>query len=82
MTPAELKTLLDNIVTEVNGVASFGQVLAPKYASWIAIGKAVDTMIPGLVEGVDNWVQGNPATDAEKADLLQKLSVLGDPNAP
>jgi hypothetical protein len=82
MTPDQLRTLLDNITAEVNGVADFAGVLDPGLLPFIAIGKAIDKQIPGLVEAVDNWVQGNPPTDAEKADLLAQLKVLGDPNLP
>jgi hypothetical protein len=82
MTPAELKTLLDNIVTEVNGAADFAGALDPAIIPFIAIGKAVDKLIPGLAESVDNWIQGNPPTDAEKAELAQQLSVLGNPDLP
>jgi hypothetical protein len=82
MTPAELRTLLDNIVTEVNGVADFAGVIDPGLIPFIAIGRAVDKQIPGLVAAVDNWVRGNVPSDAEKADLLAQLKVLGDPNLP
>jgi len=82
MTPAELKTLLDNIVTEVNGAADFVGAIDPELIPFIAIGKAIDKQIPGLAGTVDNWIQGNPPTDEDKAALAQQLSVLGDPNLP
>lgn len=82
MTPAELRSLLENIVTQVNSAATFAEALAPQYAAFIAIGKAVDSQVPGLVEAVDNWIHGEPPTDLEKAELADKLKVLGDPNAP
>lgn len=82
MTAEELKTLLDNIVTEVNGVADFAGVLDPQLLPFIAIGKAVDKQIPGLVASVDNWIQGNLPTADEKANLLAQLAVLGNPDLP
>lgn len=82
MTPDQLKTLLENIVTEANTASSFVGALDPALIPFIAIGKAVDTVIPGLAGGIDNWIQGNPPTDAEKADIAAKLAVLSDPNAP
>lgn len=82
MTPDQLKTLLENIVTEANNAASFAGALDPALMPFIAIGKAVDQVVPGLVAGIDAWIQGNPPTDAEKADVAAKLAVLGDPNAP
>ncbi len=81
MTPAEIKTLLDNIVTEVNSVADVASFLGPQVAAAVAVGKAVDKQIPGLVAAADAWIQGNPPTDADKADFAAKLGVLGDPNA-
>ena len=82
MSPAELQTLLDNIVNEVNSAADFGGIIDPALIPFIAIGKAVDKQIPGLVAIVDKWIQGNPPTDAEKAALAQQLSVLGNPDLP
>lgn len=88
MTGDEVKTLLDNIVTELNAAVSTGQalvppeLLTPQAQAYIAIAKAVDKQIPGLVAGVVNWIQGNLPTDAEKADLAGKIALLNDPNAP
>lgn len=82
MSPADLKSLLSNVVAELNGVADFAGAIDPAILPFIAIGKAVAKQVPGLVEGVDNWIQGNPPTDADIADLHSKLSLLSDPNAP
>lgn len=82
MTPDELKQTIDNVANEVNGVADFAGVLDPQLLPFIAIGKAVDKQIPGLVAVVDKWIQGNPPTADEKAALVQQLTVLGNPNLP
>jgi len=82
MTPDELKQTVDNVVNEVNGAAELLGVLDPELLPFIAIGKAVDKQIPGLVEAVDGWIRGNPPTDKEKADLLSQLKVLGNPDLP
>lgn len=82
MTPAELQVTIDNVVSELNGVADFAGVLDPGLLPFIAIGKAVDKQIPGLVAAVDNWIKGNPPTEAEKATLVQQLSVLSNPDLP
>ena len=82
MTPAELKTLLDNIVANLNSVAEVAAGIDPALKPFVAIGKAIDLQIPGLVASVDNWIQGNPPTDAEVAELQHKLSVLGNPDLP
>ena len=82
MTPDALKTLLDSIVDQVNAVADFGGIIDPALLGFIAIGKAVDKQIPGLVANVDRWISGNPRSDAEKVELLKQLSVLGNPDLP
>lgn len=82
MSPAELRTLLDNIVTEVDGVASFAGAIDPALIPAIAVGRAVLKQIPGIAESVDNWISGNPPTQAELDELQAKLKVLGDPNLP
>lgn len=82
MTPDELKTLLENIITEAGGVADIAAGVDPALRPFIAIGKAVASQIPGIVSSVDAWIQGNPPTQSEKDDLAAKLKVLGDPNLP
>ncbi len=82
MTPEELKSLVENIVAEANSAADLVGALDPGLIPFIAIGKAVDKQIPGLVETVDEWIQGNPPTEADKTALQEQLSVLGNPNLP
>lgn len=82
MTATETQNLLTNIITAVNELGAVGQALAPQYAAFIAVGMAMDKQLPGLVAGVQNWIEGNPPTDAEKADLAAKLAVLGNPDLP
>ncbi len=82
MTPAELKTELENIINDINQGASIASVFAPQYAAFIAIGQAVDKLIPGLVADVDSWIQGVEPSDEEKADMASKLAILGDPKQP
>lgn len=82
MTPEETKSLLDNIVAELNQAADFAGALDPAIIPFIVIGKAVSKQIPGLVSSVQNWVEGNPPTEAEKKELLAKLAVLGNPDLP
>ena len=82
MTPDEIKTLLDGIITEVNGAADFLGTLDPAIIPFLVIGKAIDKQIPGLVATVDRWIQGNAPTAQEKADMIQQLSVLGNPDLP
>ncbi len=82
MTPEELKSLLETIVSEAGAVADIAAGVDPALRPLIAIGKAVAAHIPGLVASVDAWIQGNPPTQSDKDDLLAKLKVLGDPNLP
>jgi len=82
MTPQELKILIENIVTEVNAAADFAGTLDPAIIPFIVLGKAIDKQIPGLVETIDNWLQGNPPSEADKKTLEEQLSVLGNPNLP
>ncbi len=82
MSPEDLRTLLDNIVSSVNEVADFAGALDPALLPLLAIGKAIDKQVPGLAATIDKWIQGNPPTDADKTEFLQQLKVLGDPNLP
>lgn len=82
MTPDQLKALLDTVVTDLNTAGDFAGTLDPALIPFIQIGKAVDKLVPGLAASVDKWIQGNPPTDQEKAEVLQQLNVLGNPNLP
>ena len=82
MTSVDLKHLLDTVVTDLNMAADFAGVIDPALIPFIAIGKAVDKLVPGIASSVQSWVEGNAPTDAEKADTLAKIGVLSDPNLP
>lgn len=82
MTPEETKQLLETIIAELNQAGSVASAFAPQYQAIFAIGMAVDKLIPGMVADVQNWIQGNVPTEAEKADTASKLAVLGNPNLP
>jgi len=81
VTPEQIKSLLDNVLAEVNNAADFAGVLDPGLIPFIAIGKAIDPLIPGLVASVAGWIAGNPPTEAEKSDFARKLAVLADKTA-
>lgn len=82
MTAQETEQLLTNIIAGLDTASMFAGVIDPKLIPLIAIGQAVDKQIPGLAAAVQNWIEGNNPTDAEKADTAAKLAVLGDPNNP
>jgi hypothetical protein len=46
------------------------------------MGKALDKAIPGLAGTVQKWIDGNPPTDDERAELKAKLAILADPDNP
>lgn len=82
MTADEIKALLDNIVTEANSAADLMGAIDPALIPFIAIGKALDKQIPGIASTVANWIEGNPPTESDKADVRTKLAVLGNPDLP
>lgn len=82
MTSAELKQTLENITTELSSAGDFVGILDPALLPFIVIGKAVAKQIPELAAAVDDWIQGNPPTQAEVDDLHAKLAVLGNPDLP
>lgn len=82
MSPEETKALLDNVITEVGGAADLVGIIDPALLPLIVIGKAVSKVIPGLAADVQKWIEGNPPTEAEKADTAAKIAVLQDPNNP
>lgn len=82
MTPEETKNLLDLITKEVGQAADLAGIIDPALIPFIAIGKAMGGLIPGLISEVQSWVEGNPPTEAEKADLAAKLAVLSNPDLP
>lgn len=82
MTPEEIEDLVEQIVLNVQLGVEMGAILAPEIIPFVLLGKALDNTIPGLAGIVTRWVEGNPPTAEEKADLKKKLSVLSDPEAP
>ena len=82
MTSKETKELLTNIVNDLNMAATFAGVIDPALIPFISIGMAVDKMIPGLAANVQDWVEGNPPTEEEKAETAAKLATLSDSNLP
>lgn len=82
MSPADLRVLLQKIVDGVNSGADLLGGIDPALIPFIKIGKALDEAIPGIAEHVDNWIKGNPPTQAELDDLAAKLAELSNPNLP
>lgn len=82
MTPEQTKELLANIVTEINQAGDTLGLFVPQVAAAMVIGKAVDRLIPGLVADVQSWIEGNPPTAQEKADVAAKINELLNPDLP
>lgn len=82
MTAQELQARLEAIIAGLNQAGSVAQVFLPQYAALIAIGQAVDVLLPGLAGDVARWIAGEEPSPDEKAELARKLSVLADPNLP
>lgn len=82
MSPEQVEALTKNIIDQVNGAADLVGVIDPALIPLIAIGKAVDKLVPGIAGTVANWIAGNPPTAEERADFKAKLAVLSDPNLP
>lgn len=82
MNATEVTDLVNTVVTDLNAAADYAGIVDPDLIPFIQLGKAVDKMLPGIAGHVASWIEGNPPTEAEKADLAAKLGVLGDPNQP
>ena len=82
MSREELNNLLENILTGAETAASFAGVIAPEILPFIAMGKALETLVPGLADTMAKWIEGTPPTEEEKAELRAKLAVLGNPDLP
>ena len=82
MSSEELETLVQEIIGNLELGADIASIFRPEIIPFLIMGKAVDKAVPGLAAMVQRWVEGNPPTDQEKADLKAKLAVLADPNNP
>lgn len=82
MTSQETEQLAKDILANLELGADMAGLFAPEIIPLVVMGKAMDKMVPGLAGLVQKWVEGNPPTDEEKADLRAKLAVLSDPNNP
>lgn len=77
MTPEQVKQITEDIVAGLDTVADVASGIDPALKPFVLIGKAVAAQVPGITEHVTAWIEGNPPTDAEKAEFAQKLAVLG-----
>lgn len=82
MNAIQTETLLKTIIDDLGVAADYISVLDPQIIPFITIGKAVGKLVPGLAEAVQNWIEGNPPTEAELAEFKAKLATLSDPNLP
>ena len=82
MTPGEIETLTKEIVASLDSVGAMVGVIAPPLIPILALGMAIDKVVPGLAKTVASWIEGNPPTPEELADFQSKLAVLSDPSSP
>jgi len=82
LNPDEIKTLLDNIIADLNTAADLAGIIDPRLIPFIQIGQALDKQLPGLAVAVTGWIEGNPPTTQEKTEFARQLSVLGNPDLP
>lgn len=82
MDSKSIKSLLDTIVEDVNAGADFLTGVDPALAPLVAIGKAIDKQIPGLVANVADWISGAQPTPEDLQKHADTLAALSDPNAP
>ena len=82
MTPAEIRAKVQSVIDALElGEGIAAGVFAP-FAPYLVLAKVVENQIPGVVEMVANWIEGNAPTDAEIQDMLDKLAILGNPDLP
>jgi hypothetical protein len=82
MTPEQLETLVQEIIGNLELGADIASIFRPEIIPFVVMGKALDKAIPGLAGTVQKWIDGNPPTDDERAELKAKLAILADPDNP
>lgn len=80
MTPDQVKQLTQDIVNGLDTVEDIAAGVDPALKPFILIGKAIENQAPGVAAHITAWIEGNPPTDAEKAELNDKLKALENPN--
>ena len=82
MSAQELQCLLTTVLGDINTGASIIAGLDPALVPYVALGRALDTAIPGLAATVSKWITGEAPTAEEVAAQAAQLAVLGDPRLP
>jgi len=77
-TPDQIKELLNTIVGDINLAADYAGIVDPQLIPIIAIGKAVDKIIPGLAANVAGMIEGVPLSQAELDQKATELAILAN----
>ncbi len=82
MTNQQIEDFSTDLSATIKAGLDITSAFVPMGATWMLLGKAVATAMPGLAKTVTSWVDGNPPTDEELEEFKRQLAVLMDPNAP
>lgn len=78
MTSDQINELLTTIVNDINIAADYAGILDPALVPMVAIGKAVDKLIPGIAASVTKLFEGTPPTAEQISQNAAELAILGD----
>jgi hypothetical protein len=71
------------IETSIQGAldtsAGIAEIIAPQYAGFILIGKAIADATPGLIDDVTALMNGDKPTPEQVSALAQKIATLKNP---
>jgi hypothetical protein len=82
ISPENVKLILTQAVDYLDVGETIAAGVDPALIPFIAIGKAVESQIPGIAASITAWIEGNDPTSAEIDEHAKRLAVLSDPNAP
>jgi len=81
MTQDQIDAIKAEIAAVVTGGSAVASAIAPEYQPFILLGKAVALQVPSLFEDVVKLIQKAAPTEAETAELAQRISQLSHPES-
>lgn len=82
MNADKLKSIVKNIVEDLEHQPLPTSGVDPDLVPFIYIGNAVAAEFPGLAHTVANWVRGNLPTAPEIDELIKSLTTEPEPETP